>query len=127
MSSNLLHANKILFVGNRCSVYEVLRSADVRPRWLFAKPESLLESELRRRGETFHALPAKSDFLKILSESDWDLLISNGFPYILPVSQLQTGGGILVNTHPSLLPYLRGRSPINGAIFFGAKLELHVI
>lgn len=72
-------------------------------------------------GREFTALNGKRQFFAVLRTLDWDLLISNGCPYILPASEFQKEGRVLVNIHPSLVPDLRGKSPINGALLFGRE------
>lgn len=112
---------KIIFVGSRCSAYDKLYQVGIRPRWFYAKQGSLLEAALRADGCDFALLPDKKEFLIVLRTLDWDLLISNGCPHILPASDFQKEGRVLVNIHPSLVPDLRGKSPINGAMLFGRE------
>lgn len=59
----------------------------------------------------------KDELISMIEAMNFDILISNGCPYILPVSQIKKQHQIFVNIHPSLLPSLRGPHPINGAIF----------
>lgn len=58
----------------------------------------------------------KDELINMIEAMNFDILISNGCPYILPVSQIKKQHQIFINIHPSLLPNLRGPHPINGAI-----------
>lgn len=70
----------------------------------------------------------KRELLKIISYTNYDVLISNGCPYILPISEMRFANQTYVNIHPSLLPDLKGMSPIKDAIKqrkpFGATCHL---
>lgn len=63
----------------------------------------------------------KGELIALIKSLSFDILVSNGCPYILPVSKLKQDDQIFVNIHPSLLPRLRGPHPINGAIFMKEK------
>lgn len=51
---------------------------------------------------------------------DFDYFISNGLPIILPIIELKAKNSRrkFINIHPSLLPQLRGKDPIPGALLF---------
>jgi methionyl-tRNA formyltransferase len=51
-----------------------------------------------------------------LTETDWDLFIVVAYNFILPQWVLQLPKHGVINLHPSLLPKLRGASPIRSAI-----------
>ena len=62
-------------------------------------------------------LPAKQDFCLELEDTEFDVLVSAGCPYILPITRLQGASHkIFINLHGSLLPDLRGENPVQGAI-----------
>ncbi|NPD46743.1 formyltransferase family protein [Lentimicrobium sp. S6] len=61
-------------------------------------------------------IESKAHLLEMLDKLSYDVLVSNGCQYILPISKLQKAK--YVNIHPSFLPDLKGRDPINGAILF---------
>lgn len=63
----------------------------------------------------------KRHLLELIEKIEFDILISNGCPYILPVSQIKKNHQLFVNIHPSLLPNLKGPHPINGAILLDQK------
>ena len=115
---------KVLFIGNRPGVYQKVQSADnLNIVQVFALSGSLLSSYLRS-----HSTP-HVDFL--LSEREmlfdrilaveFDILISNGCPFILPVSRIKRPGQIYLNVHPSLLPVGRGRHPVNEVLLRGYR------
>lgn len=55
-------------------------------------------------------------FLKKMSETDWDLFIVASYGKIIPKEILAMPKYGTLNVHPSLLPRLRGASPIQSAI-----------
>ncbi len=62
--------------------------------------------------------PEKIDtaFLDTLRASEWDLFIVASYGKILPTALLSIPKRGVLNVHPSLLPLLRGPSPIRSAI-----------
>ena len=113
---------KIVFIGNRT---EVLRVCLEEPDWeiveVFAHRGSFLEKDLTARGvaHTAFAFADKEDVLRRLETGAFDILVSNGCPFILPISRLDREGRLFINTHPSLLPQLKGPHPINGLFLQG--------
>jgi methionyl-tRNA formyltransferase len=100
---------KYLFVGNRMAVLNemLLMGLDVTVIPIPKQKEKLIQSITKKR---------------------YDVLVSNGCPYILPVSKM--GKHLFINIHPSLLPDLKGKSPILDAIKqnkpFGATCHIMV-
>lgn len=111
---------RFVFVGNRASVYVRMRELGIDPILTFAKPDSFLSRYLDSKGIAYRRLPSKSDFVQEIASLDFDYFLSNGLAYIMPVSRLANGTGKkFVNVHPSCLPDLKGRHPVNGAVLFG--------
>lgn len=63
------------------------------------------------------------ELINIIKELEYDILISSGCPYILPVTELTKlkRDSKYINIHTSLLPDCKGRHPINAALLFGRK------
>ena len=61
------------------------------------------------------------DFLEDLKNTDWDLFIVTSYGTILPKEILDIPKYGTLNVHPSLLPKLRGASPIISAIIRDEK------
>lgn len=112
---------KYVFVGNRFSVLEKMILHNCNIIAIYSIKDSFLSKELEKRKIAYKELPSKKQFIDDLENLDFDILISNGCPYILPVEKLKKGEKEFINIHPSLLPDLKGKSPINGAILFGRK------
>lgn len=110
-----------VFIGNRFSVLNVLLKNGCDIRKIFAVPDSYLSRELEARGLDYHNLSDKESLVSNLLCEDYDILVSNGCPYVLPISRLNDGKRKFINVHPSLLPDMKGKHPINGAILFGRK------
>lgn len=110
-------SKKYLFAGNRIFVLEDMleRGLDVT---ILAVRGSHLERELRERGTAFTGIESKSHLISVLASADFDYFISNGCPYILPISELKDGRKSFVNIHPSPLPDLKGADPVPGALLF---------
>ncbi|MEO0972687.1 MAG: formyltransferase family protein [Pseudomonadota bacterium] len=69
----------------------------------------------------------KATLVRDLQDADFDVLISCGNPFLLPISELDTNRSKFVNVHPSYLPLLRGPYPLSGALLYGdgAGASLH--
>lgn len=79
---------------------------------------SFAEKLIIEKGLDYVALENKKQLLDIIRNTEFDVLVSNGCPYILPISDLRKNDELYINLHPSLLPDLRGIHPVNGAILF---------
>ena len=62
-----------------------------------------------------------SEFMDELGESSWDLFVVAAYGKILPARLLEIPKHVVLNVHPSLLPRLRGASPIRSAILEDEK------
>lgn len=113
---------KVLFVGNRLHVLEeclARKSWDVRR--ILVLEGSPGARKLREAGiqhETFGTGERDALVEKLLA-AEFDILVSNGCPFRLPISRLSRSGRIFLNTHPSLLPEVRGPHPINAVLLEG--------
>lgn len=63
----------------------------------------------------------KGEFLEEVQNSDWDLFVVAAYGKILPKDLLDIPKKGTLNVHPSLLPRLRGPSPIRSAILTDEK------
>ena len=65
-----------------------------------------------------------------LLKLDYDICISAGCSYILPMTTLQDPGKIYINCHPSVLPFGKGIHPINECFLSGnniAGVTIHLL
>lgn len=128
-----MNLKKCIFIGNRATVFENLLLTfgnQLEVIKLFVLEDSMLDKtdfqhkdvEIVRFG-----LKDKKKIISFLREADYDVLISNGCPFILPISSFKKDRDYL-NIHPTYLPYLKGKTPINGVFynsmdFFGATMH----
>ncbi len=112
---------KFLFVGNRFYVLQEMIKLALPIVKIYAEKDSFLQKELEKRNICYALLPGKKEFFQDLQSMDFDIFISNGCPYIIPVGSLSSGGRKFINIHPSLLPDLKGRNPVNGALLLDRK------
>lgn len=124
---------KTIFIGNRINVFKELlnRSDSYSLVKVYAYKNSLLEQYLIESNfynyQAF-GIDAKIKVIEEINNSNFDILVSNGCPLILPISEMCKSKRIFVNVHPSYLPYLKGKTPINGIMwndmsFFGATMH----
>ena len=102
---------KILFIGNRCNVLRVLLKHYTYDIDIWSLRGSYLEKYLIRK-EINHKTFTENDKYKISSiilSNEFDVFISNGCPFVVPIVDKT-----MINIHPTYLPYLRGKKPLNG-------------
>lgn len=109
---------KYFFVGVRFFVLEKMIELKLNIVNIAVPKNSFLEKVLLEKNISFTSISSKKELLDLIDKSDFDVLVSNGCPYILPISKIQKNNELFVNIHPSLLPDLKGFSPVNGAILF---------
>jgi methionyl-tRNA formyltransferase len=88
---------------------------------VFIFKDSYLEKESQDLGIDYVVFNEKKDLILGIESIDFDILVSNGCPYILPVSKIKKDNQRFINVHPSLLPDLRGKSPIDGAVLYNRE------
>lgn len=110
---------KYLYIGNRFYILKAMLEVAIDPVLILAANGSYLEKELLKANLNFTAFHNKVELIDIIKATEFDLLISSGCPYILPVSNISKDHQIFINIHPSYLPDLRGPNPINGAMIYG--------
>lgn len=112
---------RLVFVGNRRFVLEEIIHKGCDLALAVIVRGSHLERDyhagLLPSSLDIRFVASKKELIDILREaSPFDVLVSNGCPYILPISQLPKAK--YINIHPSLLPDLRGVDPVIGSILF---------
>jgi methionyl-tRNA formyltransferase len=107
---------KFLFVGNRKFVLEEMVKRRLSLAGILVVKNTHLEKDLSCGSMPYIVVGTKSELLTQITCTDFDVLVSNGCPYILPISALKRK--VYVNVHPSLLPDLKGVDPVIGSILF---------
>ena len=116
-----MHGKKFVFVGNRSNVLKRMFKCGCDVSKVFVVKNSHLEKDMIQSGRDHIIIETKEDLIDQLMKLQFDVLVSNGCPYIIPISKFYDGQRIFVNIHPSLLPDLKGKHPINGALLFNRK------
>lgn len=119
---------KYVFVGNRECVLQKMLDMQLNIKAVYVMENSFLQRWLEKQHIIDYTVVSKKrQLLEYLSEIDYDVLISNGCKYILPIDDMKKA--LYINIHPSFLPDLKGMDPINGACLFNrtAGAACHII
>lgn len=123
-----MDTNKYVFVGNREYVLRKMIEMGLNISGVYVMENSFLQHQLERNHFIdYTVVSKKKQFLELLSVVDYDVLVSNGCKYILPINDMKKA--LYINVHPSNLPDLKGMDPINGACLFNktAGAACHII
>ncbi len=124
---NIENKNKqirVVFIGNRLNVLNEILRSNLKIEKILILKDSYAHKHIKL--SNIILFDNNEQLLNEIKSSDFELLVSNGCPYILPVSLLKKPYQKFINIHPSLLPQLRGKNPINGAILFNKKAGVSV-
>ena len=109
---------KYFFVGTRFNVLEKMFDLHLDIVCYAVIKDSFAHKGLLNKNIIPTIIENKKELLELIKNTEFDVLVSNGCPYILPISELRKSNELYINIHPSLLPDLRGMNPINGSILF---------
>lgn len=115
---------RVILIGNRSGAFRRLGNfPELELMRVFAVRGSYLDQALSRENDkiTRFATSEKAQIFQEIEGTAFDLLISQGCPFVLPVSRMKKPGQRFLNVHPSYLPRLQGKHPANGALLFGEK------
>jgi methionyl-tRNA formyltransferase len=121
---------EFVFAGNRAHVLSWMIDHGLTVKRVFAAEGSYLHRWVLEAGLQYTAIKSKLHLIDELERENFTHFVSCGCPFILPVRALSEGRAVtFVNIHPSLLPDLRGKDPIPGAIFLDrpAGVSCHVM
>ena len=108
-----------LFVGNRFFILETMFKLNLEIVNILTIKHSYLQKSLENKNISYESISSKPELIQKINNSNFDILISNGCPYILPVSDLKKQHQLFINIHPSHLPDLKGADPQPGSLLFG--------
>jgi methionyl-tRNA formyltransferase len=133
---------KIAFFGGEplgLPALQALVKADLIPSLVLCNPDrpsgrgqQLRTSPLKAWAEQQHLEIFQPTSYKVredltpITNTDWDLFVVVAYNFILPKWLLELPKRGVINVHPSLLPKLRGASPIRTAILENLKDEVGV-
>lgn len=107
---------KFIFIGNRRFVLEEMLALGLDTTVLVVAGTHLHREPLLSQIQ-HQIIEEKSQLLNIIEDTSFDVLVSNGNPYILPISKMKDA--TYINIHPSYLPDLKGIDPAHGSMLFG--------
>lgn len=115
---------KVIYIGDRTTVYRrLVQFAELEVVAVLARQDSNLHSALveEQREHRAFSLSEKQDIVNFVASANFDILLSNGCPFILPISRLRKPHQLFLNVHPSVLPDGRGCHPINAVLLMGQR------
>lgn len=117
---------EVIFIGNRLNVLEeLLKQKDIAFKKIFVLKDSVLHKNITKSSLPFDVFEInktdKNKIINYLKTDPFDLLISNGCPFIIPVDEIKKTNpcALFINTHPTYLPHLKGATPLNGVFYLG--------
>lgn len=109
---------QFFFVGARYYALERMIKLNLNLTEPTVKTDSFAHRYCMQNNIKCQTFSSKKELLSIIEKSSFDILVSEGCPYILPVSTLKKENQLFINIHPGLLPEIRGASPVNASILF---------
>lgn len=113
-----------IFIGDRFKVLdEIANVKELFLKHVFILKNSVLHKRIKyfRGNFTIFSKTEKNEILSKINTMKFDILISNGCPFILPISKIKKTNQLYINVHPSYLPNFRGMHPLNGAMLARSK------
>ena len=83
---------------------------------MFCNEKHTSRTGCKKKQIPYQVIHSKKVLIEEINKTDFNILVSNGCRYILPVSKLPNKK--YINFHPSCLPDLKGIDPAIGAILF---------
>jgi phosphoribosylglycinamide formyltransferase-1 len=105
-----------IFIGTRIEAFKILEKYSL-VQHIITKKNSYVDKYIDKTKHNikYVNLKNKNKIFKFIKDSNVDLILSSGFPYIIPGKYLKKKIKI-INSHPSLLPKYKGLSPIKEAL-----------
>ena len=113
--------HEFIYAGNRSTVLRQMLDLGLNVTLVLPLKSSRLEQEMPLFSLPYLTVESKAEAVSVICNSRFDVFVSTGFPFILPITRIrhQHPKAVFVNVHPSFLPDLRGADPIPGAIIHG--------
>lgn len=109
---------RFVFVGNRRFVLQEMIARGLDLVAIIVMENTHLHRDLENESingiGSYSIVNSKLELVNLLSSLKFDVLVSNGCHFILPIKDLPAAS--YVNIHPSCLPDLRGIDPVIGSI-----------
>ena len=107
-----------LFIGARYYALERMFKLKLNISGILVRDNSFAHKWCLNNNIECNTFNSKKELLTQIKEANFNILVSEGCPYILPVSELKKESQLFLNIHPGLLPEIRGASPVNASILF---------
>ena len=115
-----------ILVGNRTSFARPFLENNQNLGLVATNHGSKLDVFALQNGIQIKYYETRSEFLKIIEDTEFEFLFSAGCPYIIPENILNAEHKVFVNIHPSLLPFFPGPHAITEAIYSGGPFGVTI-
>lgn len=121
---------KIVYIGNRPKIFDnIVLNKKLKLVKGFIIDQPLIQDSIEYNIERIPPKGKKKYLVDSLLELDYDICVSAGCSYILPMKVIDSKG-IYINCHPSVLPLGKGIHPLNECFFSGnniAGVTIHLL
>ncbi|WP_413678354.1 formyltransferase family protein [Prochlorococcus sp. MIT 0916] len=123
---------KVLLIGNRNTGFDIISKFDFLDIVGIAAVKnselnnSIISSNIKNK--LIFSFKDREELFNYIKHNHFDILLTTGCPFILPISKIKNNDQLFINAHPSLLPKGRGVHPINEILlmehkYYGASLH----
>ena len=115
-----------ILVGNRTSFARPFLENNQNLGLVATSPGTKLDIFALQNGIQVKYYETRSEFLKIIENTEFQFLFAAGCPYIIPENILNAEHKVFLNIHPSLLPFFPGPHAITEAIYSGGPFGVTI-
>ena len=121
---------RVVFIGNRPKVLDaILANKNLELLKAFVIEQPMIKDNISNNIERIKSVGEKEKVVDYLLNEDYDICLSAGCSYILPISSLPNEK-LFINCHPSVLPFGKGIHPLNECFLSGrgkAGVTIHLL
>jgi len=109
---------RILFLGTRDEILKKILELNLNLTYAIVVEDSFAHKFILHNSIPHSIIDkeTKEEMFQLISNLDFDLAVSCGFPFIIPIDDIKKERQVFINFHPSILPKYIGLHPVNGVL-----------